>query len=72
MVEYVESWRKGEAMKTERSGAFIGSCRAQIVQNREIRALAHDTTFRISGERSIVEYKYREDVVESKICRNVP
>jgi hypothetical protein len=42
-----------------------------MVQNRDIGAATHDTTFRISGERSIVERKYREDLVESKIFRNV-
>lgn len=63
---------KGEAKKIETCGAFIGSWRAQIVQNREIGASTHDTTFRISGERSIVECKYREALVEREILRNVP
>lgn len=63
---------KGETKKIETCGAFIGYWWAQRVQNREIGASTHDTTFRISGERSIVECKYREDLVESEIFRNVP
>lgn len=63
---------KGEAKKIETCGAFIGSWRAQIVQNREIGASTHDTTFRISGEGSSLECKYRGDLVESEIFRNVP